>query len=237
MDTEKLKILIIEDEEPIRKGLSDTFVFNGYEVLSAERGDTGLQLALSEKIDLVLLDIMLPGIDGFQICDEIRKKRPHLPIVMLTAKSSEEDIITGLQLGADDYIGKPFSIQELLLRAQAILKRTRKDIFDRDLLKLGDEIEIDCKNLAGRTRKDQDIDFTKREIEILLYLFHNAHRPVSRDELLSEVWNYSREAAIETRTVDIHIAKLRRKIERDPKKPTFLITVRGEGYKLLGAKL
>ena len=221
----------MEDEEAIREGLIDVLVFHSYEVDSAATGPEGLEKALTGRFDLILLDIMLPGIDGYEICDRIRATDRHQPIIMLTAKSSDEEIIHGLKLGADDYVPKPFSIQQLVLRVEAVLRRSQVGLEQARMLSVAN-IEIDTENLTGMAG-DEEIAFTKREIEVLCYLAENADRPVSRDELLAKVWGYARGLEIETRTVDIHIAKLRRKIEADPKEPRNLITVRGAGYRLV----
>jgi len=235
MERKKARILIVEDEEPIRQGLIDVFVFHGYEVEWAADGDLGLRKATNEKFDLVLLDVMLPGKDGFTVCNEIRSASREQPIIMLTAKTSDEDIITGLSLGADDYVAKPFSVTELLLRVEAVLRRSRRLPKDMPELHLG-ALRVDPLNLVGHFLHDgkpgAPITFTRREIDILQYLKDHSERPVSRDELLAEVWGYSKTGNIETRTVDIHVAKLRRKIEETPKNPKLLVTVRGEGYRL-----
>ena len=223
--------MVVEDEEAIREGLIDVLVFHSYEVDSAATGPEGLEKALTGRFDLILLDIMLPGIDGYEICDRIRATDRHQPIIMLTAKSSDEEIIHGLKLGADDYVPKPFSIQQLVLRVEAVLRRSQVGLEQARMLSVAN-IEIDTENLTGMAG-DEEIAFTKREIEVLCYLAENADRPVSRDELLAKVWGYARGLEIETRTVDIHIAKLRRKIEADPKEPRNLITVRGAGYRLV----
>ncbi len=232
----KARLLIIEDEQAIRTGLVDVFVFHGYEVDFAEEGNDGLRKALTGKYDLLLLDIMLPGINGYDICEAIREQDKEQAIIMLTAKSGDEDIIHGLALGADDYVAKPFSIAQLVLRVQAVLRRSR--LLDRE----GHEISlrlpelaagtIDTRNLLGNLY-GKEVQFTRREVDILQYLHEHTDRPVSRDELLNKVWGYAKNLDLETRTVDIHIAKLRRKIERDPKHPRFLITVRGGGYRLV----
>ena len=171
--------------------------------------------------------------NGFEICNRIREQDHDQAIIMLTAKSSDEDIIEGLSLGADDYVAKPFSVAQLVLRVQAVLRRTRNGLAQNQTLQLGDDLSIDCQNLTGR-HGAENLSFTRREIDILQYLQSNTERPVSREELLNKVWGYARHLDIETRTVDIHIAKLRRKIEVDPAEPQFLITVRGAGYRLLG---
>jgi two-component system response regulator RegX3 len=162
----------------------------------------------------------------------VRKIDRDQPIIMLTAKTSDEDIVNGLALGADDYIAKPFSIAQLVLRVKAVLRRSRTSAAAGAEIKLAGDVAIDTVNLSGR-RGLEPLTFTRREIEILAYLQRNTERPVSRDELLTRVWGYDRSAEIETRTVDIHIAKLRRKIEVDAKEPRSLITVRGTGYRLV----
>lgn len=231
MNQSKPRILVVEDEAAIRDGLTDVLVYHGYEVDAVGDGRVGLQKALSGRYDLLLLDVMLPGRDGFAICDEVRKGDRDQPIIMLTAKTSDEDIVNGLALGADDYIAKPFSIAQLVLRVKAVLRRSRTGIEHAAQITLAG-VEIDTRNLSGR-RGDEPLTFTRREIEILQYLHQHAERPVSRDELLTRVWGYDRTAEIETRTVDIHIAKLRRKIEADAKEPRHLLTVRGAGYRLV----
>jgi len=227
------RLLIVEDEAAIRAGLVDVFVYHGFEVDSAADGSAGLDKALSGRFDLVLLDVMLPGIDGFEICNRIRARDRDQPIIMLTARTSDEDIIEGLTLGADDYVAKPFSVTQLVLRAQAVLRRARRFDARRHLLHLGEALTVDTRNLEGR-RGTQVIPFTRREIAILQYLHANSERPVSREELLAQVWGYAHSAELETRTVDIHIAKLRRKIEKDSAAPNLIVTVRGAGYRLLG---
>ena len=227
----QMRVLVVEDEEAIRTGLIDVLVFHGYEVDSAATGPDGLEKALTGQFELVLLDIMLPGMDGYEICDRIRAVDRNQPIIMLTAKTSDEEIVQGLKLGADDYVPKPFSIQQLVLRIEAVLRRSQLGQEQARTLSIG-SIEIDTENLVGLNGSDE-IAFTKREIEVLSYLARNSARPVSREELLSKVWGYARGLDIETRTVDIHIAKLRRKIENDPREPEKLVTVRGAGYRLV----
>jgi len=229
----KARLLIVEDEVAIREGLIDVFVYHGYEVDSSGDGTEGLDKALTGSFDLVLLDVMLPGMNGFDICNQLREQDRDQAIIMLTAKSSDEDIIEGLTLGADDYVAKPFSIAQLLLRVQAVLRRTRSVIEQGHKIALADEVMIDTQNLSG-TRGKEILSFTRREIDILRYLQANSDRPVSRDELLNKVWGYAADADLETRTVDIHIAKLRRKIESNPAEPKSLVTVRGAGYRLDG---
>ena len=228
----KPRLLIVEDEVAIRDGLVDVFVFHGYQVDSTGDGTDGLRLAQSGQFDLVLLDVMLPGVDGFEICARIRQVDRDQPIIMLTAKTGDDDIIQGLKLGADDYVAKPFSIAQLVLRVEAVLRRTRAGTLEATRILLGDSVAIDTRNLSGIINGDE-VAFTRREMDVLEYLYANTIRPVSREELLTKVWGYARDLDIETRTVDIHVAKLRRKLEADPKQPTFLVTVRGAGYRLL----
>lgn len=230
----KIKILIVEDEVAIREGLIDVFVYHGYDVDSTGHGTDGLEKALTGQYDLILLDVMLPGLNGFEICNQIREHDRDQAIIILTAKSSDDDIIEGLSLGADDYVAKPFSIAQLVLRVQAVLRRSQSVIEQQNLIRLGDDITIDCQNLSG-VRDGEELTFTRREMTILLYLNAHSQRPVSRDELLHKVWGYAENLDLETRTVDIHIAKLRRKIELDSSDPHYLVTVRGAGYRLLGS--
>jgi two-component system response regulator RegX3 len=232
MTKRKVNILIVEDEIAILTGLKDVFVYHGYDVDSAETGPDGLQKALSGTFDMILLDVMLPGMSGFEICDEVRAQSRDQPIIMLTAKSADEDIIQGLSLGADDYVTKPFSVAQLVLRVEAVLRRSHIGIETRDRIKLSDETEIDCLNLTCQ-RGDELVSFTRRELEVLQYLHGNSERPVPRDELLVKIWGYAKNMEIETRTVDIHIAKLRRKIEDNPAEPRHLLTIRGAGYRLV----
>ena len=228
----KPRILIVEDEAAIRSGLMDVFIYHGYDVEGTADGPSGLDQALSGSFDLILLDVMLPGMDGFEICNRIRARDRDQPIIMLTAKTGDEDIIQGLSLGADDYVAKPFSVAELVLRVQAVLRRARIGVEQDSWLRLGESIAIDARNLSGQCH-GMTLSFTRREMEILQYLNANTERPVPREELLHRVWGYAKHLEIETRTVDIHIAKLRRKIEPDPAQPRHLVTVRGAGYRLL----
>ena len=226
--SQKPRILIVEDEHAILNGLIDVFVYHGFDVESAEQGGDGLHKALNGKFDLILLDVMLPEIDGFQICNRIRQQDRQQPVIMLTAKSSDDDIVQGLTLGADDYVTKPFSITELVLRAKAVLRRTGFDQDNVREIRLINGLKIDTENMRAG-----EIVFTRREMELLRYLAQQSARPVPREELLSRVWGYSNQHDIETRTVDIHIAKLRSKIEADPSCPQSIVTVRGAGYRLM----
>ena len=228
---QKARLLIVEDEAAIRSWLVDVFVYHGYEVETAAHGDDGLRLALGGNFDLILLDVMLPGIDGFEICNRIRQQDRQQPVIMLTAKSSDEDIVQGLTLGADDYVAKPFSVTQLVLRVQAVLRRSGVGEAAAREIRLNNGLVIDTENLSA-----DDAVFTRREMDLLQYLCQQAGRPVAREELLARVWGYANHMEIETRTVDIHIAKLRRKIETDPASPEAIVTVRCAGYRLMLAE-
>ena len=228
----KLRILIVEDEVAIRNGLIDVFIYHGYEVEAAADGEAGLKQALGGRFDLILLDVMLPGRNGFDVLACLREQDREQPVIMLTAKSADEDIVHGLALGADDYVAKPFSIAQLVLRVQAVLRRTRAKEPADSRLRLRPDFEVDVLNLCA-LGGDTGVIFTRREMEVLQYLAQHSERPVPREELLHKVWGYARHLEIETRTVDIHIARLRRKIEVDPKQPQQLLTVRNGGYRLL----
>lgn len=228
--TEKARILIVEDEAAIRTGLVDVFVFHGYEVDCAEHGEEGLRKSLSGLYDLILLDVMLPGINGFEICNQIRQQDRQQAVIMLTARTSDEDIVQGLTLGADDYVAKPFSITQLVLRVQAVLRRTGIGEQQQRQILLQNGSVIDTENLC---LEGADCLFTRREMDVIQYLNRQSDRPVSREELLTKVWGYASDMHIETRTVDIHIAKLRRKVEINPADPQVIVTVRGAGYRLL----
>lgn len=228
----KPKILVVEDETAIRTGLVDVFTFHGFEVVCAEEGNSGLKLSLTGQFDMILLDVMLPNMDGYEICNRIRATDRSQPIIMLTARNTDADIIHGLALGADDYVAKPFSVTQLVLRVQAVLRRSGFDPQADPAMELAPDISIDRLNLSGHIR-GSTVAFTRREMDILEYLNQHSGRPVPRDELLQKVWGYGDPMDIETRTVDIHIAKLRRKLEADPKAPQHLLTVRGGGYRLV----
>ena len=230
--TVKTRLLIIEDEEPIRVGLEDVFVYHGFDVASAADGIDGLRQAFSKAHDMILLDLMLPGMDGFEVCRRIRERDTGQPIIMLTALTSDDDIVRGLQLGADDYVAKPFSVTQLVLRVKAVLRRAGVGDQPPGQIKLGQGLELDVRNLSGM-RGQQALAFTRREMDMLTFLYANQERPVSREELLHRVWGYARDLRLETRTVDVHVAQLRRKLESEPSKPCYLVTVRGAGYRLM----
>ena len=229
-----IQILVVEDEEAIREGLVDVLVYHGYTVECSATGPDGLSKAQSGKYDLILLDIMLPGMDGYEICNRIRAEDRQQAIIMLTAKTSDEEIIQGLKLGADDYVAKPFSVKQLVLRIEAVLRRSQVGIEQARTIRLTNG-SIDTENLSGEI-DHKAVTFTRREMDLLCYLSEHSGRPVPREELLVKVWGYGKNVDIETRTIDIHIAKIRRKIESDAGSPENLVTVRGAGYKLLSGE-
>lgn len=224
-------LLIVEDEPSIAEGLVDICEFKGYKTRLCKTGEEGLHAALNNSFDLVLLDLMLPGMDGFSVCDKIREHDRQIPIIILTAKTSEQDIIEGLRMGADDYISKPFSVGQLLARIEAVLRRSQRSADRKQELKLG-KTTIYFREYLARVGTEE-IPFTRKEIELLEYMWKHAHRPVSRQELLKEVWGYDNADSVDTRTVDIHITKIRKKIEPSPTAPRYLVTLRGEGYQLM----
>ena len=227
-DTRK-KILIIEDEENMVEGLRFNLEARDYHVMAALDGETGLKKAAEEPPDLVILDLMLPGLNGYEVCKRMKETHPELPIVMLTAKSQEADIITGLDLGADDYITKPFSVLELLARINALLRRSRPNRPIPDVVSVGD-LEINFKKYQAQKR-GKALELSPREFEILHYLLERKGEVVSREDLLNQVWGY--DSFPFTRTIDAHIATLRKKIEETPDKPALIITIHGKGYKFL----
>jgi DNA-binding response OmpR family regulator len=228
MKETKARILVVEDDVALLRGLLDVLVFNGYEAKGAEDGSHGLRAGLKEQFDLILLDVMLPSVDGFTICKEIREKKPGQGIIMITAKGSEDDIITGFKAGADDYISKPFSLREVMVRVEAVLRRTGKNPGDQAIQFR--DIFFDGKNLRAQYQ-DRSVELTRREMDIISYLHRHQDRIVSKKELLTQVWQYA-DADIETRTVDIHMLKLRKKITALIEDTPLILTVRGEGYRL-----
>lgn len=228
MKKPRASILVVEDDLAILKGLLDVFVFNGYQAKGLEDGGEGLRAGLEENYDLIILDVMLPTLDGFSICKAVRKKKPGQGIIILTAKGSEDDIVTGFRSGADDYVSKPFSLRELMVRVEAVLRRTGKNLGDEQIRFKG--IFFDGKTLNASYR-NHTIELTRREMDIIVYLYRHMDRIVSKKELLTEVWQYA-DADIETRTVDIHILKLRKKITALMGDIPFILTIRGEGYRL-----
>jgi DNA-binding response OmpR family regulator len=224
----KERILVIEDERPMRTALCDLLEAEGYRVMSASEGAAGLEKALREKPDLLLLDVMMPRVDGFALCAELRKAAAALPILFLTAKGMVQDRVAGLDAGGDDYLVKPFSSEELLARVRALLRRTQRNVSGPSAIQIG----VAHINFAAQSavRDGQEIHLTAKEFAMLRVLAENAGAPVSRERFLDVVWGYA--AFPTTRTVDNHIASLRAKIEPDPDKPRHLLTVHGIGYKL-----
>jgi len=222
------RILIIEDELPMRTALKDCLESEGYRVLTAADGESGLTRALEEKPDLILLDIMMPRLDGFAVCAELRRLNNPVPILMLTAKGQIEDRVHGLDVGADDYLVKPFSTEELLARVRALLRRVQKRTRVPATLTLG-ETRIDLARQTARTGK-KALHLTAKEFAMLRLLAEAEGEPVSRERFLDIVWGYT--AFPTTRTVDNHIASLRSKIEKDPENPRWIHTVHGVGYRL-----
>ena len=222
------RILIIEDETPLRMALADLLAGEGYRALTAADGESGLARALTEKPDLILLDVMMPKLDGFAVCAELRRLANDVPVLMLTAKGQIEDRVTGLDAGADDYLVKPFSTDELLARVRALLRRAERKTKSPVKLKLG-ETEID---LARQTaaRGNKEIHLTAKEFAMLRLLAEAEGEPVSREKFLDVVWGYT--SFPTTRTVDNHVASLRAKLEKNPNEPRWLKTVHGVGYKL-----
>jgi DNA-binding response OmpR family regulator len=222
------KILIIEDEDEMARGLKDIFEFEGYEVAAVGTGKEGLQAIGSRPPDCVILDLMLPDLNGYQVCEDIRNKKCRVPILMLTAKAQDYDKIRGLEVGADDYMTKPFSVGELLARVKALLRRSVEYVRDVDVVRVG-ACEIDVKHFRIR-RGNREYSLSNYEVELFKLLYANANHPVTRDEILEKVW--STENYPTNRTVDNFIVKLRKKIEEDYKNPKHILTIYGVGYKL-----
>jgi DNA-binding response OmpR family regulator len=222
------RILIVEDELPMRTALTDVLVAAGYRVLVSNHGEAGLERALAEKPHLILLDVMMPKLDGFKVCAELRRLSHPVCVLMLTAKGQVEDRVKGLDAGADDYLVKPFSTEELLARVRALLRRAQKASRSVQTLTLG-EVRLDFgQRLAWRGKKP--LHLTAKEFDMLRLLVEADGEPVSRDRFLDAVWGYT--AFPTTRTVDMHIASLRSKIEKNPDQPRFIHTVHGVGYRM-----
>ncbi len=220
-------VLIIEDDATMLRGLKDNFEFTGYVVVTAADGEKGLEAALHHQPDLILLDIMLPKINGYEICRLIRKEKLEMPIIMLTAKGEESDIILGLNLGADDYVTKPFRIKELLARAAAFLRRRQQK--ELPVYRFGDcELDIPARKL---TRNNEEIKLSPKEFKLLEFFVKKQGRALTRDEILNRVWGY--DSFVTHRSVDRFITTLRNKIEPDPHRPAFLHTIREIGYKFV----
>jgi len=223
------KVLIIEDEPNMVLGLKDSCEYEGYEVAVARNGKEGLEKVSTEKPDIILLDVMLPVMSGIDVCRTLRTRGIETPILMLTARSQEIDKVIGLEVGADDYVTKPFSIKELLARIRAHLRRASKQLVDIESFTFGD-VELNFKKYAAR-KGGQALELSAREFEILRYLIRRRGEIVTRDQLLDEVWGY--ESTPVTRTVDNHIARLRQKIEANPSEPKHIVTVHRLGYRFI----
>jgi DNA-binding response OmpR family regulator len=224
------RILIVEDEESILMPLEDNLKLEGYEVATARDGQQGLAVARNGSFDLIVLDIMLPKLDGFEVCKRLRQDRVMTPILMLTAKSQEIDKILGLELGADDYLTKPFSPRELLARIKAILRRVQEPPPDIETCRFGD-VDVDFAKYEAR-KNGRPVPLTALEFALLHFLVRNKGRVVHRNEVLDNVWG--KDVFVDARTVDKHISLLRRKFEDDPQDPRYILGVRGAGYKFTG---
>ncbi len=221
------KILIVEDEEAMQLGLGNNLKYDGYEVDFANDGEEGLKKIHDNIYNLIILDIMLPKLSGFDVCKRARTDGIKTPIIMLTAKSEEIDKVLGLEIGADDYITKPFSLRELLARVKAVLRRAENE--NVDMIKIG-KIEVDF-NSYNATENGNSVNLSSKEFDILHYLWEHKNKTVSRDDLLSNIWG--NDVYTTTRTIDNFILKLRQKLEDNPNEPKKIITIHGIGYKLL----
>jgi DNA-binding response OmpR family regulator len=222
------RILIVDDEPEMVRGLEDNLRFEGYETVSATNGDDGLALATSQAPDLILLDVMMPRRSGWDVCRELRRRGLDIPVIMLTARGEESDRVLGLEIGADDYVTKPFSLRELLARVRAVLRRPGPRHTLEELA--FDDVRI---HVRGRrvVKAGQEVRLTRKEFDLLVYLVEHRGEIVTRERLLDEVWGYERFPT--TRTVDTHILRLRKKFEVDPDRPVFIQTAHGQGYRLV----
>jgi two-component system alkaline phosphatase synthesis response regulator PhoP len=226
----KSKILIVEDEPAMVAGLRDNFEYEGYEVISADDGVTGLERALKDSPDLVVLAVRMPRMSGLDVCKQLKAKRPAVPIIMLTARGQEIDKVVGLELGADDYVTKPFSVRELMARVKAVLRRASSTVPTQEVYKFSD-VEVNVRSNEVR-RNGELIDLSSKEFALLAYFIAHPVETLSRDRLLDAVWGYENYPS--TRTVDTHIVHLRQKLEPNPEEPRFILTVHGSGYKFVG---
>ena len=231
MSDKTKKVVVVEDEPSLIFTLQDTLESEGYEVTVVSDGANAIETVKKVDPDLMLLDLMLPNVSGYDICKEIRELKYTFPIIMLTARDQEIDKVAGLNIGADDYITKPFGVKELLARIKARLRRASSysKTGPVEILKLG-EVKIDLREAVVEKPGHDPIDLSTREVEIIQYLLSKSNQPVSRDDLLEQVWRY--EYSTNTRTVDVHVSKLRAKIELNPDDPRFLVTLHGVGYML-----
>jgi DNA-binding response OmpR family regulator len=221
-------ILIVEDDRSINMGLAKNLKYEGYQVLSAEDGERGLRLAVDRKPDAIVLDVMLPGASGFEVCRSLRRARIHTPILILTARDQEVDKVMGLDLGADDYMTKPFSLAELIARVKALLRRSSDFEEEGEQEYKFADVRVDVR---GRSilRKKKDVAVSPREFDLLVFLLRNAGRALNREEILNKVWGHDYYGT--ARTIDNFVTKLRQKLEKDPENPKHILTVRGHGYK------
>jgi DNA-binding response OmpR family regulator len=226
----KLKILVVDDEPNMTRGLRDNLEFEGYAVEVAEDGEAGLKSILANRFDLVLLDVMMPKLSGFDVCRKVREAGVEVPIIFLTAKGEEIDKVVGLELGSDDYITKPFSVRELLARVKAILRRkTPAAAKEGETVKIG-KLEVNFGSFTAHDEKGE-VKMSHKEFEILKYLLQRKNEIISRQDLLHNVWGYDEMPT--TRTVDNFIVKIRHKVETDVESPRIILTVHGTGYKLI----
>ncbi len=231
---DRQRILTIEDDPAIRLGVVDVLTFEGYKTLEADRGDTGLEMALSRTYDLLLLDLVLPGMSGLDILKQVREVRPTLPVIILSAKGEETDRVAGLKLGADDYVVKPFSVKELVARVQAVLRRSpERAVLDPELL-LPEGI-VDWNRGEIRYDDGSRCDLSERELDILRYLSSHAGRTISRDELMSRVWRID-PRGLNSRAIDMQVARLREKLRDNSAEPKLIRTVRGKGYVFIASE-
>ena len=230
LNGKKTRILIVEDEPAMVAGLRDNFEYEGYEVISASDGVEGLERALAEEPDLIVLDVMMPRMSGLDVCKQLKAKKPSLPIIMLTARGQEVDKVVGLELGADDYVTKPFSIRELMARVKAVLRRAAPHAPEPEIYKFSD-VEVNVRRNEVM-RNGSRVELSAKEFALLAYFVAHPAETLSRDRLLDAVWGY--ENYPNTRTVDTHIVHLRQKLEPNPEEPRFILTVHGTGYKFVG---
>ena len=228
-DGKRTRILVIEDEPAMVAGLRDNFEYEGYDVISAEDGLSGLERVLADDPDLVVLDVMMPRMSGLDVCKAVKARRPSIPIIMLTARGQEIDKVIGLELGADDYVTKPFSIRELMARVKAVLRRVPPQGPVPDVYRFGD-VEVNVRGNEVR-RAGSAVELSAKEFALLAYFISHPGETLSRDRLLEAVWGYQNYPS--TRTVDTHIVHLRHKVEPDPEQPRFIVTVHGTGYKFV----
>ena len=229
MSRDKSRILVVEDEEAILLGLEENLLFAGYDVLKASDGPRALELALGERPDLILLDIMLPGLTGFEVCRQLRDKGMQTPVIMLTARGDEFDKLHGFEMGADDYVTKPFSVDELLARVKAVLLRGRARAAGPRTYEFDDVVlDLDSRTLS---RGGEDVTVTRTEFDLLAYFLENEGKALSRDQVMNDVWGTEYYGT--QRSLDSFVANLRRKIEKDTHNPQHILTVHGVGYKFM----